>query len=418
MAIESPCGPARADGLTLGSYASASGLNTIAVGTGSSAAGPNSVALGVLSSASGANTTAIGNLSTARGDNSVAAGVLAAASAPNTTAFGNLSAAAGPNSTAIGILSLAGATNATAVGNQSAAGGTNSTAIGTLSTAGPDSVSIGSLSSATGQSSAALGNMSQARGSGSVAIGIQATALGASSIAIGSNSTADAPNIVSFGSPGAERRLVNVAAGVLPSDAATYGQLVTLATSLDSRFAAPSTAHSGTITLGTGTAATSVNTVAIGDGAAATGTGSVAIGSGSVASAPNTVAFGSPGNERRITGVAPGVAMTDVATFGQLQGATAGLSTQIAGIQTQVDDNRREARAGTALALATSGLHFDPRPGKASLAAAFGNYKGMSGLAVGLGYAVSDRWRFNAAVTATPQVNDFGVAAGASWTPN
>jgi autotransporter adhesin len=107
-----------------------------------------------------------------------------------------------------------------------------------------------------------------------------------------------------------------------------------------------------------------------------------------------------------------------VATFGQPQGATAGLSAQIASVQTQVDDNRREARAGTALALATSGLHFDPRPGKASLAAAFGNYKGMSGLAVGLGYAASDRWRFNAAITATPQVNDFGVAAGASWTLN
>jgi trimeric autotransporter adhesin len=76
---------------------------------------------------------------------------------------------------------------------------------------------------------------------------------------------------------------------------------------------------------------------------------------------------------------------------------------------------RREARAGTALALATSGPHFDPRPGKASLAAAFGSYKG---LAVGLGYAVSDRWRVNAAFTATPQVNDFGIAAGASWTLN
>jgi trimeric autotransporter adhesin len=83
-------------------------------------------------------------------------------------------------------------------------------------------------------------------------------------------------------------------------------------------------------------------------------------------------------------------------------------SPQIAGIQTQVDDNRREARAGTALALATSGLHFDPRPGKASLAAAFGNYKGMSGLAVGLGYAVSDRWRFNAAVPAPPRSTTSG----------
>jgi len=56
--------------------------------------------------------------------------------------------------------------------------------------------------------------------------------------------------------------------------------------------------------------------------------------------------------------------------------------------------------------------------GRRALAAAFGNDKGMSGLAVDLGYAVSDRWRLNAAFTATPQVNDFGVAAGASWTLN
>jgi hypothetical protein len=32
----------------------------------------------------------------------------------------------------------------------------------------------------------------------------------------------------------------------------------------------------------------------------------------------------------------------------------------------------------------------------------------------GLGYAVSHRWRVNAAVTATPQVNEYGFAAGAS----
>jgi hypothetical protein len=42
----------------------------------------------------------------------------------------------------------------------------------------------------------------------------------------------------------------------------------------------------------------------------------------------------------------------------------------------------------------------------------------MSGLAVGLGYAVSDRWRLNGAFTAAPQVNDSGFAAGASWRLN
>jgi autotransporter adhesin len=87
-------------------------------------------------------------------------------------------------------------------------------------------------------------------------------------------------------------------------------------------------------------------------------------------------------------------------------------------LESQVADNCREARATAALALATAGSHYDLRPGKASLAAAFGNYKGLSGLAVGLSYAVSDRWRLNAAFTSTPQVNDYGLVAGASWTLN
>jgi hypothetical protein len=38
--------------------------------------------------------------------------------------------------------------------------------------------------------------------------------------------------------------------------------------------------------------------------------------------------------------------------------------------------------------------------------------------AAGRGYAMSERRRRNAASTATPQVNDFGVAAGASRTLN
>jgi autotransporter adhesin len=101
-----------------------------------------------------------------------------------------------------------------------------------------------------------------------------------------------------------------------------------------------------------------------------------------------------------------------------LSASVSGLQGQVNSIQAQVENDRREARAGTALALATSGLHYDPRPGKASLAAAVGGFKGMSGLAVGLGYAVSDRFRVNAAFSGSPQVNDYGFVAGGSWTLN
>ena len=81
-------------------------------------------------------------------------------------------------------------------------------------------------------------------------------------------------------------------------------------------------------------------------------------------------------------------------------------------------DNQREARAGTALALASSRLSFDPRPGKLSLSAALGHFNGESGLAAGLGYAMSDRIRVNAAFSGTPQLDDYGLSVGLSMTLN
>jgi autotransporter adhesin len=94
------------------------------------------------------------------------------------------------------------------------------------------------------------------------------------------------------------------------------------------------------------------------------------------------------------------------------------INSQISNLNARIDTLTTEARAGTALALATSGLHYDARPGKASLAAAFANYKGQSGIAVGFGYAVSDRFRVNGAFTGAPQVNDYGAVVGGSWTLN
>jgi trimeric autotransporter adhesin len=53
-----------------------------------------------------------------------------------------------------------------------------------------------------------------------------------------------------------------------------------------------------------------------------------------------------------------------------------------------------------------------------SLAAGFGNFKGQSALASGLGYAVNGQWRVNASFSAVPGNNDYGVAVGSSWTLN
>ncbi|MER8583391.1 YadA-like family protein [Mesorhizobium sp. M0895] len=84
----------------------------------------------------------------------------------------------------------------------------------------------------------------------------------------------------------------------------------------------------------------------------------------------------------------------------------------------QVSENRSEARAGTALALATAGLRYDDRPGKLSMAGGFGHFKGQSGLALGFGYSTSQDFRLNAAVSASTNRGDVGVSVGASWTLN
>ena len=142
--------------------------------------------------------------------------------------------------------------------------------------------------------------------------------------------------------------------------------------------------------------ATGSLSTAVGPNASATAANSVAIGSGSTNTVANTVSFGSAGNERRLTNVAAGISQTDAVNVSQLQSVAAGFQTQLGSLQTQINDTRTEARGGVALALAASGLRYDDRPGKLSLAGAFGNFKGESGLAVGLGYAATNRLRFNA----------------------
>jgi len=156
----------------------------------------------------------------------------------------------------------------------------------------------------------------------------------------------------------------------------------------------------------------------VGPNASATAANSVAVGSGSTNTVANTVSVGSAGNERRITNVAAGINQTDAVNVGQLQSTVAGFQSQIGNLQGQINDNRWEARGGIALALAASGLRYDDRPGKLSLAGAVGSFKGEAGLAFGLGYAATDRLRFNASVSGAPSQGSVGGVLGGSITLN
>ncbi|MBN9219130.1 MAG: YadA-like family protein [Mesorhizobium sp.] len=109
---------------------------------------------------------------------------------------------------------------------------------------------------------------------------------------------------------------------------------------------------------------------------------------------------------------------TNTNNITQLDGRVGALETGFQDLGSRISENRTEARAGTALALATAGLRYDDRPGKLSLAGGFGNFKGQSGLALGLGYNPSLDFRLNGAISATTNHGDVGVSLGASWTLN
>jgi YadA-like membrane anchor domain/Coiled stalk of trimeric autotransporter adhesin/Head domain of trimeric autotransporter adhesin len=246
------------------------------------------------------------------------------------------------------------------------------------SATGTNATAIGPGSSSSGLNSIAVGTGSQATQTGSIAVGFNSSSTGTNSIAIGTGATATGSIAVGAGASAA-------------NGGAAYGD---------------------------GAVATGSLSTAVGPNASATAANSVAIGSGSTNTVANTVSFGSAGNERRLTNVAAGISQTDAVNVGQLQSVAAGFQSQLGGLQTQINDTRTEARGGVALALAASGLQYDQRPGKLSLAGAFGNFKGESGLAMGLGYAATERLRFNASVSGVPSQGSVGGTVSGSITLN
>ena len=148
------------------------------------------------------------------------------------------------------------------------------------------------------------------------------------------------------------------------------------------------------------------DTVAIGTNASATASGAVAIGAGSVANEANTVSVGSPGAERRITNVAPGVNATDAATYGQL-------TTAIGQTQQAINQVGSIANKGVAMSMAQSaaGLRAG-NPGEMSLSMASGYYEGEAAVGVGLTGSSKDGERaFHVASSLAPGLSDVGIQA-------
>ncbi|ENR03393.1 hypothetical protein H721_01785 [Brucella ovis IntaBari-2006-46-332] len=128
----------------------------------------------------------------------------------------------------------------------------------------------------------------------------------------------------------------------------------------------------------------------------------------------NTTAIGQ--NSGRINANAAGVA-SNRAAIRQNSAAISALGQRVDRLQGQINSARKEARAGAANAAALSGLRYDNRPGKVSIATGVGGFKGSTALAAGIGYtSKNENARYNVSVA----YNEAGTSwnAGASFTLN
>ncbi len=153
-----------------GTHTTASGISSTAFGN--NASGEKSFSSGELTTASGARSTAMGFQTTASGGFSTAMGGSTSASGDYSTAMGDGSIASGVNSTAMGSITTASGTISTAMGYFTTASGDYSTAIGFSTTSsGENSTAMGNSTTASGKSSTAMGEFSKAKSYGELAIG-------------------------------------------------------------------------------------------------------------------------------------------------------------------------------------------------------------------------------------------------------
>ena len=241
--------------------------------------------------------------------------------------------------------------------------------------------------SATGSEAVAVGPQAVASGAGSVAVGNGAKAEADNSVALGAGSVAAKANTVAVGSAGKERTISHVAAGTDETDAVNVAQL--------KKSQEGGARYDST------------------EGGAKTDYSSMSL--------------GGPGAKTTTTvrNVRAGVADTDAVNVGQLQ---SGLDKTLSKANSYTDSRfqevkqdaweaRREARGGTAAAMAMAGMPQAYLPGANMLAAAVSGYQGEQALAVGLS-GVTDNGRYvykaNVSGNTTGDVG-FTVGAGIQW---
>ncbi|HCT7545280.1 TPA: YadA-like family protein [Escherichia coli] len=228
--------------VALGQTADATGNRAIAIGSGAKSTADYSLTLGNGSKAFAENATAIGKDARAEGKGSQAFGKVALATGENAIALGSNSNASGDNAVALGSTSQAYGDSSLAIGELSETNAENAIALGKLSNASKiNSIALGSNSTTSGVGSVALGENSFAGGINSLALGSQSNANGDNAVALGVGSVAEQDNTVSVGNSTTQRKITNMAAGlILPgsTEAINGSQLHALSASVAARLGA------------------------------------------------------------------------------------------------------------------------------------------------------------------------------------
>ncbi|HEY4942956.1 MAG TPA: hypothetical protein VII56_16125 [Rhizomicrobium sp.] len=266
----------------------------------------------------------------------------------------------------------------TAIGIGAFANGSQATAIGDLTRANFDGVAVGAYTNVRGLGAVGIGKATQGAGDYATAVGWQADAHADHTVAIGGVAFADGVGAIALGYMATGSGTGSVAMGLRSS---TFGPDTLVGANLAVAIGSDAgVTRNGGVSIGANSSVTAVNSVALGLNAHATAANSVAIGTDAIADAPSTVSVGAPGAERRITNVAPGVARTDAATFGQLQDAIAGTNSQIALLRSDMSD---AVAASTAL----GGIMVPSGPGKTT----FSTHAGFYGGSEAIGFNVAHR---------------------------
>ncbi|EGB0925133.1 adhesin [Escherichia coli] len=228
--------------VALGQTADATGNRAIAIGSGAKSTADYSLTLGNGSKAFAENATAIGKDARAEGKGSQAFGKVALATGENAIALGSNSNASGDKAVALGSTSQAYGDSSLAIGELSETNAENAIALGKLSNASKiNSIALGSNSTASGEGSVALGENSFAGGINSLALGSQSNANGDNAVALGVGSVAEQDNTVSVGNSTTQRKITNMAAGLIQpgsTEAINGSQLHALSASVAARLGA------------------------------------------------------------------------------------------------------------------------------------------------------------------------------------